>query len=420
MKRQEYKLLVENWNNFLIEEEKKIVDQQLIVEAVLLNETILSKIRGMKKTKKAIYTLVLLAKLAGMTPEAYAEELKVSPDLNTPGVTSVKAKKLLNAVDQDPNELKLQVKYLDEEGNLTDASHAATSVISGLAVKYLDSGGPEQPKTTGWITITSPKKAKQALKDLTQAGIDRSAENVGKIVVAVSYQMHFVQSKSMTKFKIVESEMKDFLKDYRSGGAGIGDFGKVKSFTDKHPQTKMSGDDIKETDKLVHSVSAILTCEKSLDMCKAFSDGVQKVKTQKTAAGRATGQSSSDSFSSSQYDVKHGHKAGEVFDKISGEARQILYDIESGTQYAKLKGEYTSKIITLMGDLLDGSGKLDDAKVDKLFKDLDVLGDKFANESESVDLDSEIAAGGAASPQGVDTDDLIAKQSKKLADHFMI
>ena len=73
-----------------------------------------------------------------------------------------------------------------------------------------------------------------------------------------------------------------------------------------------------------------------------------------------------------------------------------------------------------MGDLLDKSGKLDDAKVDKLFKDLDSLGDKFANESESVDLDSAIATGGAGSPQGVDTKDLVSKQSKKLADHFMI
>ena len=301
MKRQEYKLLVENWNNFLIEEEKKIIDQQLMVEALLLNESILSKIRGMKKTTKAIYTLVLFAKLVGMTPEAAAKQMNTGKMNNE---NQAKLEQVLSKTGTNEEEIKQAVTVTSEKD---------MQKIKIIASKVTGRG--EGPKTTGWITITSPKKAKQALKDLTQAGIDRSAENVGKIVVAVSYQMHFVQSKSMTKFKIVESEMKDFLKVYRSSGStGIGDFKKVKTFTDKHSQTEMSGDDIKETDKLVHSVSAILTCEKSLDMCKAFSDGVQKVKTQKTAAGRATGQSSSDSFSSSQYDVKHGHKAGEVFD----------------------------------------------------------------------------------------------------------
>jgi len=58
MNRKEYTLLLENWNNFLIKEEKKLIQEQLLIESIILSEGLLELSRKFSP-KIAIGLLVL-------------------------------------------------------------------------------------------------------------------------------------------------------------------------------------------------------------------------------------------------------------------------------------------------------------------------------------------------------------------------
>jgi hypothetical protein len=89
MKRNDYKLLVENWNSYLVKEEKRIINENLLIESFLLKEFNIKKFATKLKNKLnnpyiSVPALVLFvgAKLANATPLEIAENPKLMPGDN--------------------------------------------------------------------------------------------------------------------------------------------------------------------------------------------------------------------------------------------------------------------------------------------------------------------------------------------------
>ena len=89
MKRNEYRLIVENWNSFLREEEERIIGEKLLIESFLLNEINIKKLATNLKKKLnnpyiSVPALVLFvaAKSANATPSEIAEDPSSIPGNN--------------------------------------------------------------------------------------------------------------------------------------------------------------------------------------------------------------------------------------------------------------------------------------------------------------------------------------------------
>jgi len=65
MNRKEYTLLLEDWNNFLIKEEKKLIQEQILIESIILNESL---IKLAKKFGKKVAFGMLIIKLFELNP----------------------------------------------------------------------------------------------------------------------------------------------------------------------------------------------------------------------------------------------------------------------------------------------------------------------------------------------------------------
>ena len=59
MKRQEYKLLVENWNNYLLLEEKVCILEEKLINEKLINENLLKRLRNTDIKRSVIIPILL-------------------------------------------------------------------------------------------------------------------------------------------------------------------------------------------------------------------------------------------------------------------------------------------------------------------------------------------------------------------------
>ena len=71
MNRKEYKQLVENWNNFLLLEEKIYILEERLIKKNLINENLLKKLRSAGVKKSVIIPVLLIKGLLGMPNTAY-------------------------------------------------------------------------------------------------------------------------------------------------------------------------------------------------------------------------------------------------------------------------------------------------------------------------------------------------------------
>jgi len=75
MKRKEYKLLVENWNNFLLEEEKVFLLEKNLVQDFLIRESFINSLRK-KGIKNSVMIPILLIKAMSLVPNtAFSQDL---------------------------------------------------------------------------------------------------------------------------------------------------------------------------------------------------------------------------------------------------------------------------------------------------------------------------------------------------------
>ena len=72
MKRQEYKVLVKEWNNFLLVEEKVCLLEESLLKNNLINENFLKRLRE-KGIKNSIIIPLLLMKAMSLTGTAHAD-----------------------------------------------------------------------------------------------------------------------------------------------------------------------------------------------------------------------------------------------------------------------------------------------------------------------------------------------------------
>lgn len=96
MKRNEYKLLVENWNNYLLQEEKRLMHENMLIESFLLNEINIKKLATKLKTSVPALVLFLAAKAANASPGEVADD----PSLLGSGVNSG-VEKIVNDVGEE-------------------------------------------------------------------------------------------------------------------------------------------------------------------------------------------------------------------------------------------------------------------------------------------------------------------------------
>ena len=59
MRRQEYIELVNDWNSFLLKEEKRLLSEQLLIESILLNENLFFGGQGMGGSINDIFLFFL-------------------------------------------------------------------------------------------------------------------------------------------------------------------------------------------------------------------------------------------------------------------------------------------------------------------------------------------------------------------------
>jgi hypothetical protein len=90
MKRNEYRLLVENWNSYLVKEEKRMLNEKLLIESFLLNEFNIKKFATNLKNKLnnpyvsvPALVLFLAAKSANATPLEIAKDPSRIPGNNS-------------------------------------------------------------------------------------------------------------------------------------------------------------------------------------------------------------------------------------------------------------------------------------------------------------------------------------------------
>lgn len=78
MKKKEYKLLVENWNNFLLEEEKVFLLEENLVQNFLIRESFINSLRK-KGIKNSVMIPILLIKAMSLVPStAFSQDLSNS------------------------------------------------------------------------------------------------------------------------------------------------------------------------------------------------------------------------------------------------------------------------------------------------------------------------------------------------------
>lgn len=132
MKRNEYRLLVENWNNFLIEEEVRLKRNALLSESIRLNENKLKRIA--KRLSVALPTLVLaLSAVAGNAQDIPPE----AQDL----VDSGKAEQVLNQLETQQEKLGFdligkKIQEIQDENDGEDAVTYVKTVYSKLTTQY--------------------------------------------------------------------------------------------------------------------------------------------------------------------------------------------------------------------------------------------------------------------------------------------
>ena len=123
MKRQEYKLLMESWNTFLIEEEKRLINEQMLVESVLLNENIMKKLRNAKGLHKALNTLAVVCMLSGIAEKSFAQG-------GNPLKGQTKYEQVLDAVGVDEGDLQDAAQALEDGEFDEDEYQEAKNALS--------------------------------------------------------------------------------------------------------------------------------------------------------------------------------------------------------------------------------------------------------------------------------------------------
>ena len=125
MKRQEYIKLVSDWNNFLLKEEKRLLNDNLLIESILLNESRLKSLAKKLKVQVVPLTIALTA-ILGNTSITDAAPNETSQANITSAQEIANMLKAKGARDVD-------VGY-DQSGSL-------------ISVERTGSGGPELKKS---------------------------------------------------------------------------------------------------------------------------------------------------------------------------------------------------------------------------------------------------------------------------------
>ena len=145
MKRNEYRLLVENWNNFLIEEEARLKKNALLSESIILNENKLKKIA--KSLSVTLPTLILALSMSAFANSGNAQDIPSEAQ----GANRAQAEKLVSDGTAEEIAEKLgvsqqeklgfdligkKIQEIQDENDGEDAVTYVKTVYSKLTTQY--------------------------------------------------------------------------------------------------------------------------------------------------------------------------------------------------------------------------------------------------------------------------------------------
>jgi len=413
MNRKEYIELVNEWNNFLISEDKRLLQEKLLIESLLLNENLLKKLRDQGIKKSVAIPLVLMKALMlnptkgygeASDPPPYEKIVDIADDNNIPG----------DSFDKED--------YDDAVTHIDTVDLGDRYVTSGLSSISLGGGTSlAPPKRSGWRSAQSHKevvkKGMEKLRELTQKEIDKASISGG--VESLSYGMYYLRTNNMVKFKIRTKELNKFVQKYKTD-TGYSGFLKVKKFIKKHvPKYD------KNFDLASYSIAAIKTCQKLPDACESFQAGHERI----TDIGQFTGNVKTKDgvkrFNKSMIEkTAIIGESGKIFEEELRKTKNIFYHLseqmENSNNINMSKEEGSGLTTSILKHLLNENGDVNEEEVKNLFEEVSSMGIKYFEDGhELTGINSEIDQGSAAGRsstgrQVVNPNNIVNRQSKEL------
>lgn len=146
MRRQEYIELVNDWNGFLLKEEKRLLNEQLLIESILLNEVNVLNLAKRIGTSSAGLLVFFAAHLAQATPDQVVsnpDEMRRIPATMAAKINSIPDEEK-NKVAQEAN--KITEKATEKFGEITGRYNSETGVseLVTLVGKLTDVGNTDE------------------------------------------------------------------------------------------------------------------------------------------------------------------------------------------------------------------------------------------------------------------------------------
>lgn len=420
MNRQEYIELVNEWNNFLIIEERIISEQKILLETII-NEGFLEKLTK-KGVKKSVATAALIAHMLSILPSEGRAETITHRDVVDAAETHGKKVDVEDA-KEGLKVAKWASRNLDADGKSTEEWTPDGSTESeGLVVVPISSGEAPTSIKASWKTvkvISEKVKTLEKLRQLTQADIDEAAKRIG--VRSISYGLHYLQTTSTVKFDANLEKMKSFIEEYKSGSS-FNSVKKVSKFLEKQAEKE----NFEPVLEVAFAYAAIKTCSDLPDACSEFKDGFERTTTQARYSGNVKGAPGSGEKITFQgvaeLSDRFADSAGEIFKKNLKQASNALYkmseQIKKGEKVSLSKISGAGLVCGVVHRLITTNGELEESKIKSLFNKVNNFGNFMRQHFESgqgeTDVDSHLSKYDGADSKRLNTDKIVQKQKDFL------
>lgn len=352
MNRQEYIELVNDWNNFILKEEKKFLNERLLVESIILNENKLKKLASKAGISSIAMLIALASSVSGATPKEVINDTdRVGAHLSPVIVKAIEGIK--NASDN------LERETESAEGYLTSAG---PNKIKAQVSKITGSHNP--PETSNIIRVGQEestrrdlKKIGKKLKDLAKAG--NGFLGIGKKIITYSSYYHrdlFNQYKSYLELdeedidKIIDKS--NFLKK-AFGSSLAGDFD--GSQFDRKIKLLRKQKNTVHFKRLATVSTVFIECAKAIGKCKSKLKELKK-KVNVSAKGKSIGgtvgfEDDTDAhFSEDDFIITIWGEALRGFEKDVGNLLNRIYNPEvDSDEFSDMEKAVLSGFITHKG-----------------------------------------------------------------------